>query len=119
MLDIATKQLVNLELLAGEVPSVVRWSPRKPCVVAIGYKSGRLSFVEINIQKSFSIEMYAEQEDMIREVLEDMFLTEEEKKDMHASDQSAVVDLAWDQGEDHLIVSYANGGMGMLDFGGF
>jgi len=24
--------------------------------------------------------------------------------------------MAWDQGEDHLIVSYENGQMGMIDF---
>jgi hypothetical protein len=27
--------------------------------------------------------------------------------------------MAWDQGENHLMVSYANGSMAMVDFGGF
>jgi hypothetical protein len=27
--------------------------------------------------------------------------------------------MAWDRGEDHLIVSYSNGLMGMVDFNGF
>ena len=47
MLDIASKSIVNLALLAGEVPTVVRWSPKHPSVAAIGYQSGRLSFVDV------------------------------------------------------------------------
>ena len=49
LLDLNTKNIVNLEVLPGETPVVVKWCPKKPGVAAIGYKSGRISFVDINI----------------------------------------------------------------------
>lgn len=30
-----------------------------------------------------------------------------------------VLDIAWDEGENHLMVSFAHGKMGMIDFNGF
>ena len=53
------------------------------------------------------------------DVIYDMTLDEEEKEFEMKKLQVEVSDMAWDQGEDHLMVSYANGQMGMVDFGGF
>ena len=58
LLDLNTKSIVNMELLSGEVPVVVKWSPKKQSVAAVGYKSGRVSFVDVASQKTYSIEMF-------------------------------------------------------------
>ncbi len=79
LLDLSTKSIVNIELLSGEVPVVVRWSPKKQTVAAVGYKSGRVSFVDVASQKTFSIEMFKDYEDTLFDVIYDMALDEEEK----------------------------------------
>jgi hypothetical protein len=58
MLDLTTKTIVNMELLSGEVPVVVKWSPKRQTVAAVGYKSGRVSFVDVASQRTYSIEMF-------------------------------------------------------------
>lgn len=80
LLDLNTKNIVNLEVLPGEIPLVVKWCPKKPGVAAIGYKSGRVSFVDINSQKSFSIEKFTnlQQEDFLYDSIKDLVLSGEE-----------------------------------------
>lgn len=49
----------------------------------------------------------------------DIALTEEEMQELIQKDACEMTDMAWDQGEDHLMVAYSNGVMAMVDFGGF
>ena len=42
-----------------------------------------------------------------------------EELDLEEAKDNEIVDLAWDENEDHLIVAFDNGGMAMLDFDGF
>ena len=66
------------------------------------------------------IEKFVQGEETVSEILKDIMMTEEEQELFRSKENdSEVTDLAWDQGEDHLMVSYANGQMGMVDFGGF
>jgi hypothetical protein len=77
--------------------------------------------VDVQTFKSFSIEMFKRvQEETLGEVAFDLAFTEEEKKEIFGKDStSEITDMAWDQGEDHLMVSYSNGNLVMVDFGGF
>lgn len=88
LLNLTTKRIVNIEVLSEEVPVVVRWHPRRDMLAAIGYQSGRVTFVELTNMQSCTIGLL--QEDDIGEMEE----------------ISEIVDMAWDQGEDHLLVAY-------------
>ncbi len=42
-----------------------------------------------------------------------------EMEEQDKVEEKEIVDLAWDENEDHVIVGFGNGAMAMLDFGGF
>jgi hypothetical protein len=56
MLDMNTKAMVNLEIMNEEKPQVLRWNPKKMTILAIGYKSGNISFIDINTLKTCTLE---------------------------------------------------------------
>jgi hypothetical protein len=58
MLDLKTKAILNLEIGQQESqPTVIRWSPKRPGVAAIGFKSGRVIFIDVHSFKTFTFEM--------------------------------------------------------------
>ena len=93
--------MVTLEVLplAEETPSTLRWNPKRDNVAAIGYKSGKISFVEVQTLQSMT-----------------MTLNPEETQ---GDPTSGVIDLAWDPSEDHLLAAFKDGSLCMIDFNGF
>jgi hypothetical protein len=64
MLDLKTKSMLNLEIGQQESPpTVMRWSPKRPGVAAIGFKSGRVTFIDVHSLKTFTIEIKSPKED--------------------------------------------------------
>jgi hypothetical protein len=58
MLDLKTKAILNLEIGQQESPpTVIRWSPKRAGVAAIGFKSGRVTFIDVNSFKTLTLEI--------------------------------------------------------------
>jgi hypothetical protein len=58
MLDLKTKAILNLEIGQQEsAPTVIRWSPKRPGVAAIGFKSGRVTFIDVHSFKTLTLEI--------------------------------------------------------------
>lgn len=116
--------MLNIELLKGELPTCVRWHPRKDTVVAVGYKSGRISFLDVGTLQSYNLERYEsdmndeEEKSMLEKGTDilDSLVSEDNGKLL---EEISVVDMNWDKGEDHLMVGYENGKAVMILFGGF
>lgn len=47
MLNLEVKSIVNIEVLKDEIPTSIKWHPRRENLAAIGYTSGRVSFVDV------------------------------------------------------------------------
>lgn len=88
-----------MEILQGELASVVRWHPRKGAVAAIGFRSGRISFIDVSTLKTSAIEIFTHKEDR--------GLSEAEiSGEGGQTTVSDIADMQWDQGEDHLMVAF-------------
>lgn len=74
-------------------------------LVALGLKSGRVAFIDVKGLKIIIVEALA----LTR-------LAEEEEVSYLNLE---VADMAWDLGEDHLLVVNKHGQIGMIDFNGF
>jgi hypothetical protein len=107
MLDLSTKSIVNLQILEKEKPTSIKWHPRKENLAAIGYQNGMVSFIDVVTLESFTIELFIDEDDDL------------EKMTIDEREMVGIEDMAWDHGEDHLMVSFAHGKMGMIDFNGF
>jgi hypothetical protein len=61
LLNVATKTLLNVELLKEEHPTSVKWSHKHHTLAAIGYKSGRVSFVDVSTLETCTLELFKEE----------------------------------------------------------
>ena len=93
------KAITTIEVLKDQVPTVIRWNSKRDNITAIGYKSGHVSFVDVQTLQTISL----------------LFTPDETNGDP----SQGVGDLAWDPNEDHLLVGYNDGSMIMVDFNGF
>ena len=58
MLDLRIKQIVNIEIpsnLPNDSPAVIRFSPKRKGIVAVGFRSGRITFADIINHKTCTI----------------------------------------------------------------
>jgi len=64
MLDLKTKAMLNLEIGQQESPpTVIRWSPKRPGVAAVGFKNGKVTFLDVHTFKTFTLEIKSPKED--------------------------------------------------------
>lgn len=89
MFDLITKEIGNLPLHEDSKPTVFKWHPKKEKIIAIGYDDGLI--VHMNLSG-----------------MEVVKLT--------PTENISVIDLAWDSGEDNLLVSYANGSCCLMTY---
>jgi hypothetical protein len=50
-----TKSIVKIEVLANSMPQVVKWHPKKENLAVIGYKSGQVSFVDVQTLQTYTM----------------------------------------------------------------
>ena len=58
MLDLNSKQIVNIEIISnevGDIPTVIRFSPKRKGILAVGFKSGKVTFADIINHKTSTI----------------------------------------------------------------
>lgn len=91
----------------------MRWHPRRETLAAIGFKSGRVSFIDVVSLESYTMPVLNLESMGEEELLEVENMSEEERK------KGDVTDMSWDSGEDHLMVSFGNGKLAMINFDGF
>lgn len=77
----------------------MKWNSKRDNIAAIGYKSGHISFVDVQTLQTLTMLLSAD--------------------DINGDPASGVVDMAWDPNEDHLLVAFNDGSMVMIDFNGF
>ena len=54
-----TKSIVKIEVLANSTPQVVKWHPKKENLAVIGYKSGQVSFVDVQTLQTYTMTITA------------------------------------------------------------
>ncbi len=97
-MDLPNKSIVNIEVIKDAQPSVIRWHPKRMTVAAVGFKDGRIAFVDVQSLQTYTMKI-------------------ESAEDVDAS--SGVIDLGWDPGEDHLLVAFGDGSLIMIAYNGF
>eukprot|EP00347_Sterkiella_histriomuscorum_P001098 403373336 len=97
--DLNNKAITTIEVMKENTPSVIRWNSKRDNIAAIGYKSGHVTFVDVQTLQTLTL-----------------LLSPEET---NGNPSSGVIDLSWDPNEDHLLIAFNDGSMAMIDFNGF
>jgi len=97
VLDLLTKSILKLELLAGAKPCALKCHPRKEQIIAVGFQSGEICFADIQTLQTYTLK-----------------ISESE----NGNPGSGVSDLAWDEGEDNIVVSFNDGMVVLITYEG-
>ncbi|CDW86163.1 wd repeat-containing protein 17 [Stylonychia lemnae] len=97
--DLNNKAVTTIEVIKDEVPTCIKWNSKRDNVAAVGFKSGKISFVDVQTLQTLQMEF--------------------DETEINGDPESGVSDLAWDPNEDHLLVSFNDGSQAMIDFNGF
>ena len=60
--------MVNVEVIKEEQAACIRWHPKHESLAVIGYKSGRISFIDVSSLQSCTLEKYKLEDDEGQEV---------------------------------------------------
>ena len=105
-MNLETKRLqgVKIDHLEAQ-PTVIRCSPARSDIVALGFANGQVFFLKLSTQETFIFDAH-----------QDSALL---KPGEIAPPGMQITDLAWDPKEDNLLVSFADKGMCLITFQGF
>lgn len=55
MVDLSNKTVLEVQVDGvSDKPTVIRWHPKREGLATVGYKSGRISFVDVMLHKTFT-----------------------------------------------------------------
>lgn len=77
LVDLNDKNVITITVLEEDTPTIIKWNPKRDSVAAVGYKSGKITFLDVH-------------------TLQTLTLTIDQESVLGGDPSSGVTDMSWD-----------------------